>query len=226
MSKNVLARLSGLFYLIIIITGVFSLLYVPSALIVGNDGAATTANILASEFLFRAGIVSQLVMDVFFILLPLALYQLLKSVDKNYALLMVIFAVVSVPIDFVNVINKTNILSLLHRAEYLQVFSTVQLHEQVMVLLDAFNRGIDIVQVFWGLWLFPFGYLVFKSEFLPKLLGVLLMLGCVGNLIEFLAKILFSIHELPAFVSIPGALGEFGICFWLLVMGVRPKQNG
>ena len=224
-SYNKLARLSGLVYLMVVVTGIFTLMYIPSKLIVGGDAAATVANIRGSEFLFRLGIVSGLNEGIFFLILPLVLYQLLKLVNKNYAVLMVIFSVISVPIGFINILNLVNVLSLLSGADYLHANSAVQLQGEVMFFINSYNNGLLIQEIFWGLWLFPFGYLVFKSGFLPRLLGVFLMLGCFSYLVDFFARLLFSINDLPDFIMWPASIGEIGICLWLLLVGVKEKQT-
>ena len=137
---------------------------------------------------------------------------------------MVVLAVVSVPIAYNVMLYKVDILSLLSDAEYMKVFGAEQLNAQVMLLLKSYNNGIGIVQIFWGLWLFPFGYLVFKSGFLPKFLGILLMIGCFGYLLKFFGHSLFPNFEIPFFVTLPGSIGEIGTCLWLLIMGA--KENG
>ena len=223
-SNKKTARIAGLIYLIIVLTGIFNLRYVPSKLIVWDDASATINNIMASESLFRLGIVTGLISYTCFIILPLVLYKLLKSVNKNHALLMVVLAVVSVPIAYNIMLYKVDILSLLSDAEYMKVFGADKLNAQVMLLLKSYNNGIGIVQIFWGLWLFPFGYLVFKSGFLPKFLGILLMIGCFGYLLKFFGHSLFPNFEIPFFVTLPGSIGEIGICLWLLIMGA--KENG
>ncbi len=218
------ARIAGLLYLAVILSGLFSLIYVPSQLIIWDDASATVNNIVASKALYRFGIVSGLVCYTVFIFLPLVLYKLLKPVDKTYAALMVILALVSVPISYINMLNKFDVLSLLSGAGYLKVFNTEQLQAQVMLSLNSYNDGILIVSIFWGLWLFPFGYLVFKSGFLPKILGVFLMAGCCGYLIDFLGHSLLPNYGetgISAFVSIPSGLGEIGTCFWLLIRGCK-----
>jgi len=103
-----------------------------------------------------------------------------------------------------------------------------QLQTMVMLHLEYYNNGIQLVSIFWGLWLFPFGYLVFKSGFLPKVLGVFLMVGCFCYLIDFLGSFLFKNYSksvLLSFIHFPSAIGEFGICLWLLVMGTRPIKS-
>ena len=135
---------------------------------------------------------------------------------------MVIFALVSVPITMLNQLNQFAALMLLSGADYLTVFTADQLQAQVMFFLDLSEAGVFIVQIFWGLWLLPFGYLVYKSGFLPRILGVLLMIGCFGYLIDF-----FTFFLLPNFdttVSEFTGLGEFFILLWLLIKGVNVEQ--
>jgi len=223
-SRNVLARLSGFTYLILILTGIFGLVYVPSLLIDWSNPAVTVSNIKSSEFLFRLAIFSEIVCFLTFIILPLLLYKLLNSVSKTAAFLMALFSLISAPITFINILNKVNVLLLLSGAEYLNGIPQEQLFAQVMYLLAAFNNGTMLSNIFWGAWLFPLGYLVFKSEFFPKTLGVLLMIGCCGYLIEFIARFLFKITEIPWYVSMPSSLGEFGICLWLIIMGIKENN--
>ncbi len=223
MSKNKTARLAGLAYLVLVLTGIFNLLYVPSQLVVWGDAATTTTNILNSEFLFRLGIVAGVISYIAFLILPLLLYKLFEPVNKNFAVLMVVLAVVSVPISIFNMISKVDILTLLSGAQYLDTFEIGRIQTQVMLLLKSYSNGISVVQIFWGLWLFPFGCLVFKSGYLPKIFGILLMLGCFGYLIKFFRILLFPTVDIP-FIGIPGSLGEIGICFWLLIMGVREDK--
>lgn len=226
-TNNRVARTAGMLYLIVVLTGFFSLAYVPAQIIVRGDAAATVGNILASESLFRLGIVAGLICYTAFLLLPLALYKLLNPVGKSVAVLMVAFAVVQTPIFFVTVFNKLDILSLLGRADYLQAFTTGQLHAEVMLSLAAYGNGMLASEIFMGLWLLPLGYLVFKSGFLPSVLGVLLMMGCFGYLIDFVGTVLFPGYPdtfIASYVTLPAALGEIGTTLWLLIFGIgKPK---
>ncbi|MDQ6477961.1 DUF4386 domain-containing protein [Dyadobacter sp. LHD-138] len=226
-NKNT-ARIAGLLYLVVVMTGIFNLAYVPGQLIVWEDAAATFNNISSSETLFRLGILSAVICYVFFLFLPLALYKLLSPVNKNHALAMVILAVVSVPISLVNLLNKYEILNLISRADYLKIFGTEQLQTQVLLHLHAYNNGNQIASIFWGLWLFPFGYLVFKSGFLPKILGILLMTGCFGYLIKFVGHFLLPGYDemsISGFVTLPASIGEIGTCLWLLIMGAKDSRS-
>lgn len=226
-STNRTARLAGLLYVVLAVTGAFSILYVPSTLVVWADPSATVGNIVDSELLFRSGIVSGLISNVLFLLLPLVLYALLEPVNRTMARLMVLFAVISVPVTLVALGNLFDVLALLDPSgvDYSNMLTTEQLQAQVMSSLEAYSQTTFIATIFWGLWLFPFGYLVFKSGFLPKILGVFLMAGCFGYLIEFLGLALwpatYRATGISTFIHLPSGIGEIGIAFWLLIMGGR-----
>ena len=223
-----LARITGLLYLGVVLTGIFSLMYVPSKLIVEDNASLTFQNITSQESLFRLWIVSGLLCYTFFLFLPLVLYKLLKPVNENNAKLMVLLAVISVPIFFLNAQNLFNVLSLVNGTNNYLGFSVEQIQSQVMLYLNQYDNGLRIVHIFSGLWLFPFGYLVFKSGFLPKFLGILLMLGCFGYLINFLGNSLISNYSeigIASYIQLPASLGEIGICFWLLIMGVKENKR-
>lgn len=223
-SRNKTARVAGVLYLILIIGGIISLAYIPSQLIVLDSASKTYENITNSEFLFRIGIISGIITFLIYIILPLALHRLLHAVNRLYADLMVIFALISVPIFFVNILNKFSILTLINKPEFIENLGKTELQTQVMFHIDSYNNGLELSQIFWGLWLFPFGYLVFKSGFLPKLLGILLMAGCFGYLITFFGGFLYPGFDetiISDIVGYPAPLGEIGICLWLLIMGTN-----
>ncbi|PWN68932.1 DUF4386 domain-containing protein [Chryseobacterium phosphatilyticum] len=224
---NKTARLAGFFYLIVVLTGIFSLMYVPSRLIVWENPSLTFQNISASKQLFRLSIACSMLCYIAFTLLPLTLYHLLKNVHENYARLMVILALLSVPISFINLQNKFSVLTIIKAADYLKIYSTEELQAQVMVLLNNYNTGILIAQVFWGLWLFPFGYLVYKSNFLPKILGFFLMFGCFGYLINVFGRTItphFSDYIISGYITLPATVGEIGTGLWMLMIGVRSHK--
>lgn len=228
MDSKKTARIAGLFYLVVVLTGIFNLAYVPSRLITWDDPAATFSSIMQQEMLFRLGILAGIICFIAFLILPFILYKLLHSINKSYATAMIMFAVVSVPISLINLLNKFSVLTLISKADYLKVFETNELHTQVMLYLDYYANGIQIASIFWGLWLFPLGYLVFKSDFLPKALGILLMAGCFGYLINFTGRFLYPGYSelgISGFISMPGSIGEIGICLWLLIRGVKQKYT-
>ena len=221
------ARIAGLLYLIVVVTGFFHLIYVPSQINVQGDAAATMNNILASRQLFGLGIGAGVVCYTAFLLLPLVLYRLLGHVGREIAVAMVALALVSVPISLVSLAHRLDVLSLLGGAAHLQAFTPEQLRALAMQSLDAYRNGMRSSEVFWGLWLLPFGSLVFSCGFLPRILGVFLMLGCLGYLVNILAPALFPDYAksgIEGFVSLPSAIGEIGTCLWLLIVGVREPK--
>ena len=222
MNPNKTARIAGFLYLLLMLFGVFGLLYAPNALVVQGDAVVTANNIKANEFLFRLSIVSTLISQVVNIFLVVFLYKLLKPVNKNYAALMVIFILVAVPIAMLSVLNKVAVLLLLSGAGYLAVFTTNQLQALVPVFLDLHEYGMSIAGIFWGLWLFPMGYLVFKSNYIPKIIGVLLIIGGMGYLIDFVTFFVFP--NFGVVFSEYAFLGEVLMVFWLLIKGVNVEQ--
>ena len=221
------ARTAGLLYLIVVITGIISIAYIPSALIDMGNAAQTVANINASLNLFRVGIAIGFVCYIAFLFLPLALHRLLAHVDRNVALVMVILVIVSVPISLGNMVNKLDVLTLLSDNAYVLNMSEEQLQRAVMLALARYNNVTLVAEIFWGLWLLPFGYLVFKSGMLPKLLGAFLMLGCFGYLIDVFGRTVFPDFPQSTFasnVTTPAAIGEIGTCLWLLICGAKPAQ--
>lgn len=224
-----MARIAGAVYLVVVLTGMFSLAYVPSKLIVWDNASTTIQNIKSSTILFKLGIVSSVVCYLFFLLLPLVLYRLLKQVNHRWAILMVVLAVVSVPVSFVNLQHKFAVLSLISDAGYAGAFTSEQLQAQAMFYLNQYDNGILLLQIFWGLWLFPFGWLVYNSGLLPKVLGVLLMAGCVGYLVNFTGNVLidgYATSGISGYVRLPASLGEIGTCLWLLIAGAKEKRAG
>ena len=220
------ARVAGLLYLIVVLMGMFSLAYVPSQLVLSGDAAGVVASFQRNETLYRFGIMASVLCYTTFLLLPLALYRLLAEYGKIAGALMVGFAVVSVPLSFFNVLHQFEILSLLHAADYMQPFSAAQVNALIMSVLEKYRAGLLFSKIFWGLWLAPFGYLVYKSGILPKLLGVLLMLGCLGYLVDFFGALLQPQYRetlLASYAGLPAAVGEIGICLWMLVMGAKDR---
>jgi hypothetical protein len=216
------ARIAGLLYLSIAILAPLGDMLVRQSLIVPGDAAATARNIAASEGLFRLGFVSDLVVQTIHVFLVAVLFTLLKPVNKNQALLMVFLGLLGVPIAMLSGLNLTAALLLSSRADYLTAFAPGQLQALVPLFLDLHEQGVFIAQIFWGLWLFPLGYLVFKSGYIPRLLGVLLIIGGFGYLIDCL--IVFLIPSLDVTVSLFTFWGEVLLPLWLLIKGVKVEQ--
>lgn len=219
-SVNRTARLAGALYLTLMPFGFFGIIYVPSVLVVSGDAATTSRNIMASEWLFRTGTVSYLISQIVFIFLVLALYRLLKPVNKDHALLMVVLALPAVPIAFLSEVNHLAVLRLLANADN-GAFTASQLQAQAMLFLDMRQNGILLALVFWGLWLLPLGVLVFKSKFLPKVLGVLLVITGAGYVIESGAQ---TLSPGLATISQFTFVGEVLFTLWLLIKGVNVER--
>ena len=220
--RNKTARLAGLLYVLLVISGLIYLVYIPSTLIDWHNASKTFENIKNSIYLFKMGTLVAICSFLIFTILPLVLYKLLSSINKSAAFLMVLFALISIPLSFVNILNNFSILSLLKDNQ--SNLGVSGLEEQIMFYLEQYSNGLEVLQIFWGLWLLPFGYLVFKSSFLPKILGTFLMLGCLGYLISFFGGFLFENFSntiLSNFIGIPAAIGEIGIALWLLIMGTN-----
>ena len=174
------ARIAGAIYLSMVFTAPFTLLYIPNKLIVRGDATATANNILAHETMFRLAILGDLVTAVIFICLGIALYRLLSGVNKTWAMLMVAFVLISAAVGFLDTLNNIAALLLFRGADFLAVFEKPQLNALGYLFIRLHNQGIFINELFWGLWLFPFGLLVFRSGFLPRFIGVWLMINCFG----------------------------------------------
>jgi len=219
------ARVAGLWYLLVAITGAFSIVYVPGTLIVPGDATATADRILASESLFRLGIVSELISAVGFIFLVLALRRLFKETSEQLASLMVIFVLVSVPISFVNVLNEIAALILLRAPDFLSVFDKHQLDALALLFLRLHSQGLFVVAgIFWGLWLLPLGLLVIRSGFAPRALGVLLIPAGVAYVAVSAASLLLPQYlPLVSTVAIPVEAGEVPMIVWLLITGAKGR---
>lgn len=219
---NKAARVAGAVYLSLVLTAPFSLLYVPGKLIVRGNAAATASNILTHEMLFRLCIVSELLSSVIFICLGLALYRLLSGVNKTWAGAMVALVLVSAAVGFLNVLNYVAALTLIHGTEFLAAFETPQRYALGMLFLRLHGQGEMMNEIFWGLWLFPFGLLVFRSGFLPRFLGVWLMLACFVWVALSLTALLFPPYYEAAFkMAQPVLFAELAIMLWLLIKGAK-----
>jgi len=208
------------------VVGIFSIMYVPATLIVQGDATTTANNILDNELLFRMGIVGSLITQLIFILVVLVLFKLFKQVNENHASLMVIFALVSVPIAMLNTLNRVAALLLLNGADYLQVFGADQLHAQMMLFLNLNEQGVMIASIFWGLWLFPLGYLIYRSGYFPRILGVLVIMAGFGYLIDFFTHFLLPNYETIGPVLEVMTVGETIFMAWVLLKGAKiPKIN-
>lgn len=214
----------GALYFLFLIVGLVDM-FGFSHFIVPGDATATARNIIAAEATYRIGILTDFVTLLIFIFLVVSLYKLLKGVDQWHAMLMVVLVSVGVTIGLANLLNKLTPLILLSGANYLSVFTKPQLDALALSFLNSNNNGNNIAGAFWGLWLFPFGILVIKSGFFPRILGILLMVGGFAYLTTSVTSIVFPAYEhLVSQVAMPFNLGEFAMIFWLLIKGAKVPQ--
>jgi hypothetical protein len=225
-SPHTMARLAGFLYLLIAVCSGFSYGYVRTTLIVPGDAMATASNIMASEWLFRLGIVGDAVVFLSAIVLIAILYALLKPVNKTLSLAAMLARLAMVVMQGVNLLNYFFVLLLLSGAGYLTVFQPDQLHALVLLFLNAYEYVTLVWGTFFGLHLVVLGYLVYKSGYLPRALGVLLVLASFGYLIDSFGNFLLPQYdELYASVVVLLAIvGELPLTFWLLIKGVNLEQ--
>lgn len=216
-------RRAGLLYVLMSIIGFFAMGYVPDKLIVHGNAAATANNIAASETLFRLGIAAALIGQTGFIFVALALYDLLKGVNRRHASLMVILIVVSIPIALLDELNSFAALVLVRGADFLSILDKPQRDALAMFFLHLHGRGLVVAEIFWGLWLLPLALLVYKSRFLPRFLGVWLALAGFAWVILSLTSTLLPQYQDKVYTySQPAIFGEIVFMFWLLIKGAKP----
>jgi hypothetical protein len=222
-SPNSTARAAGILYLLSGLPGVFSYLYLPAAFLAPGDAVATARKIADAAPIYRLGILSDIVGQIFLILLALSLYDLLKDVDRKYARLMVALVAVGVAVQIASVSTLLAPLVLLSGADYWSVFTTPQLDALALFFLKLRGDALLISQVFWGLWLLPFGILVIRSGFFPRILGQLLIVACFGYVATSFMYLVLPDHVHPVvhFTQPLGALGEGVMIIWLLAKGAR-----
>ena len=224
-SLNAKARIAGFLYLALVAIGPIALVYVPSVLFVSGNAIATTHNIATHESLLRIGIFADLVSATLFIFVVLAIYQLLSTVNRSWAVVMVILGIVQVPIFFLNTLNEVGALQFASGASYLSAFTPGQREAMTMFFVTLHHYGVVVNEAFWGLWLLPFGMLVYKSGFLPRILGALLILNGCAYVAQNVADVLFpQFTTIVDTISSPFQLGEVAITLWLLIMGANEKR--
>lgn len=221
------ARLAGLFYLLQVLTIGFNLGYVRSTLIVAGDAAATAANITANEPLFRLAIASNILSQIFLFFFGLTVFKLFKSVNKTLATVFLTSLLLCIAVAVVNSLNNFGVLLVLSNGDYLKAFQPEQLKALMMIFLKLSNSGVGLFEVFSGLFLISLGLLIIKSKYIPRILGILLIIGGCWFQINTFTKILIPqfysamITQLTMFFN---ALGGIPLIFWLLIKGIKEHQ--
>lgn len=220
------ARVAGLLYLVASVVGVLRLIVIPGKLFVTGNAALTASNIAAHQGLFRVGIATYVLSAALWLFVPLALYRLLRDMDRDLAALMVILgSLIQVPLFLVNSATDVGALLFAQGAGIVSAFAPPQRESLASALLEL-HQHLDLVNaIFWGLWLFPFGILVYRSGFLPRFLGVWLVLGGFGWLAYSMAGLVSpGLDEVVNTYIQPLTLGEVVVMFWLLIAGVKERS--
>ena len=220
-------RVAGVWYLLLILLGPLRLIYIPSRLFVHGDATATINNIISHEPLFRAGMASDLVCAVILVFLTLAFHRLFKDAGRYAALLVVILGgVMPATISFISVGTDATALSVAHGAGFLSVFDKGQRDALAMVFLRMRDQETTAAELLWGLWLLPLAWLVWKSRFAPRLIGLWLAVnGLAYVALSFTGLLLPQYQDTVFAVSTPARLGELAIMLWLLIMGANPSTT-
>lgn len=222
-STNHNARIAGFLYLLLILAARLRLLYIPNVLFVTGDAAATTRNLVAHEMLFRFGIAADLFVGAITVFLALALYRLFRKVNPHQALLMLILGLMDVPLYFFGAISDSIALLIARGNDFLGAFGPAQHDALVVLALKLHSQEIGAAQAFWGLWLIPLGLLVWRSSFLPRLLGGWLVLNGVAYVAQcVLWALLPQYQDTISNVAFPIQFGEVVFMLWLLILGARP----
>jgi hypothetical protein len=223
------ARRAGLLWLLTAIAGGFGFAYIRSSVIVTGDAAATAGNLLASETMFRAAVTGCVIAEVFLFFFALQLFRLFKEFDKRLATILLLSVLMTVGIGVVNQVNNFGALYVLTQPDFLKAFSAGQIDTIAAFLLrQANNTGQGLLEIFWVPYYFSFGLLVIRSGYLPKILGILLMIMSFGFAVNLLDKFLIPTFYPEAFTRLAmtlGALGGIPTMLWLLIKGANPKET-
>lgn len=219
------ARAAGLLYLAVVIGSVFSLIYVPGQLQLTDAGSSIARRIADHSALFRIGLASWVTTQIAFMLLPIALYRVLGETNQTAGVLMVVFALISVPFSLAAVTHHVDALMLATASTSPALASPELRGVLTATAIDSARHLQGMATLFWGIWLAPLGYLIIKSRALPKVLGVFLILGCAGYAINYFGTLLFDGYRelgVQGYVAVPASIGEIGTCLWLLFKGAAP----
>ena len=219
-------RVAGLWYLLLVLAGPLRLLYVPSKLIVGGNPGATAHNIAAQAWLFRWGMLDEVAMAVILIFLVMALYRLFEGVDRGLAVLVIIFGgVMPATLHLTGTVTDGGALMAAQGADFLSAFSPAQRDALVMLFLKLHSWQYTSAEMLWGVWLLPLAALVYRSRFVPRLLGVWLAINGIAYVVVSVTGLLLPQYQQRVFsLATPAFWGELAIMLWLVVMGAKPQR--
>jgi hypothetical protein len=221
-SKN--ARIAGLWYLLLCVLGPLRLMYIPTKLFVHGNASATANNIAAHQLLFRLGIVADLACAVILIFLTLTFYRLFAGVDRNLAVLVVIFGgIMPAVIDMVGVVSDFAALMVARGADFLLVFDKPQRDALVMLFIHLRDHQNTAAEILWGVWLLPLAVLIYRSRFLPRFLGVWLVVNGIAYIALSITGVMWPQYQDKLFAfSQPALFGELALMLWLVIKGAKP----
>ncbi len=222
-SNKKLGRIAGIIFLILAVTGIFAEFFVRQKLYVPGDLTATYTNITENQWLFRLGFVSDLIMSTSFFFYVFIMYTVFKKVNKNLSVLMLLLTAISVAMFCQNALNQFAGLKLLTTDYYVGALNYEQLQSLSIFFLNIHTDGYFVNQIFYGLYMYPLGYMIFKTGLAPKIIGAFLMLGAIVDIIGFMVYFLYPNNQsvLLQNITIPADIGEISLCLWLVAMGLK-----
>lgn len=217
------ARYAGLLFMLMVLSGLFAEIFFRQKLFT-NDMALTAGNILNNDFLYRAGILSDIIMSLSYLFTALLLYKLLVSVDKYMASLMVLFAAAGCVLLLSNILNELAPLYMVGAGSQTGSLSSGQLQTMANLSFVTYGHGYMIGQVFFALWVLPLGLLIYRSKFIPKVIGILFLIEVAGGLLSVAVHFLIPNESIESVLLLPGILAEFAFMFFLLIRGINEKK--
>ncbi|OLC99582.1 MAG: hypothetical protein AUI89_08545 [Gemmatimonadetes bacterium 13_1_40CM_3_65_8] len=216
-----LGRVVGLWYLSLVLFGPLTLLYIPNKLFLHGDAAATATNIAAHQLLFRVGMVADLFGSIVLIFLVFAFYRLFKDVDQQLAVWLVITGgVMPAVLQLVNFVNDAGALMVAQGPGFLSVFDKPQRDALVLLFVQLREHQITAAEILWGVWLFPMGALTYKSGFLPRFIGVWLIINGIAYVVLCVSRVMLPEYSDKLFIYLqPALFGELVIMLWLVIKG-------
>lgn len=219
------ARLAGLFFLLMVVFGLFAEIFFRQKLFVANDPSATASNILSNESLYRAGIASDILMSLCYLFTALVLYKLLAPVNKNLAAMMVVLAAAGSIMLLSNIQSEFAPLAILSGNKYMSTFTASQIQSLAMQSYQSYQHGYVIGQVFFALWVLPLGLLIHSSRFIPRAFGILFVLEAFLALSAVFVHFLIPSESIETILLLPGTIAEFSFMIWLLIWGIRESKR-
>lgn len=219
-----IARLAGLVFLMMFVFGLVAEIFFRQKIFSSSDLATTANNILSNTLLYRAGILSDILMSLSYMLTALVLYKLLSSVNKNMAATMVVFATAGSVLLLFNILIEIAPLYILNGNGFMSAFNSGQRQSLAMLFYNLYQHGYMIGQIFFSLWVLPLGVLIYKSGFIPKVLGILFMIETISGLLAVTVHFLLPNSTIESIMMLPMMIAEFSFMFYLLIRGVNESK--